>query len=64
VVRRGGAARTLGVDHVSLDARYGEMLFIVGPSGNGKTTLLSIISGILRPDAGSVAIGGTDTFRS
>jgi putative ABC transport system ATP-binding protein len=57
-----GAARTLGVDHVSLDAAFGEMLFIVGPSGSGKTTLLSIISGILRPDEGSVTIGETDIW--
>ena len=29
------------------------MLYVVGPSGSGKTTMLSMISGILRPDCGS-----------
>jgi putative ABC transport system ATP-binding protein len=58
-----GAARTLAVDHAALDAYFGEMLFIVGPSGSGKTTFLSIISGILRPDEGSVSIKGTDIWK-
>lgn len=58
-----GAARTIAVDHAALDAYFGEMLFIVGPSGSGKTTFLSIISGILRPDEGSVSIKGTDIWK-
>jgi ABC-type lipoprotein export system ATPase subunit len=43
-------------------AHFGEMLYIVGPSGSGKITLLSIISGILRPDEGTVTINGTDIW--
>lgn len=38
----------------------GERLAIVGPSGSGKTTLLNLIAGILRPDAGSIAVAGMD----
>jgi putative ABC transport system ATP-binding protein len=34
------------------------MLYVVGPSGSGKTTMLSMISGILRPNAGTVKIEG------
>ena len=51
-----GEARTQAVDAVDFVARFGEMVFIVGPSGSGKTTFLSLISGILRPDSGTVAI--------
>ena len=51
-----GNARMKAVDEVALVAQFGEMVFIVGPSGSGKTTLPSMISGILRPDAGTVTI--------
>jgi putative ABC transport system ATP-binding protein len=57
-----GEARTHAVKEVSFDARFGEMLYIVGPSGSGKTTMLSMISGILRPDSGTVKIEGTDIW--
>lgn len=53
---------TLAVSDVAFEARYGEILFIVGPSGSGKTTMLSMVSGILRPDAGTVTIAGTDLW--
>jgi putative ABC transport system ATP-binding protein len=43
--------------------RFGEMMFIVGPSGSGKTTMLSMISGILRPDAGQVEVDGRDIWQ-
>jgi len=45
---------------VDLEARFGEMLMIVGPSGCGKTTLLSVICGTMRYDAGSVEVFGRD----
>ncbi|HVO45830.1 MAG TPA: ABC transporter ATP-binding protein [Steroidobacteraceae bacterium] len=57
-----GAARTHAVKDVSFDARFGEMLYVVGPSGSGKTTMLSMISGILRPDSGSVRIEDADIW--
>jgi len=44
---------------IDLDIEAGEMTFLVGPSGCGKTTLLSIIAGILKPDAGEVEVLGT-----
>ncbi len=53
-----GSARTRALQDVSFEARFGEMLYIVGPSGSGKTTMLSVISGILRPDAGTVSVKG------
>jgi putative ABC transport system ATP-binding protein len=38
----------------------GERLAIVGPSGTGKTTLLNLVAGILRPDAGTIRVAGTE----
>jgi putative ABC transport system ATP-binding protein len=57
-----GEARTVAVRDVSFEAYFGEMLFIVGPSGSGKTTMLSMVSGILRPNAGKVEIEGSDIW--
>lgn len=57
-----GEARTHAVKDVSFEASFGEMLYIVGPSGSGKTTMLSMISGILRPNGGKVMLEGTDIW--
>ena len=57
-----GEARTHAVRDVSFAAAFGEMLYVVGPSGSGKTTMLSMVSGILRPDSGTVRIDGADIW--
>ena len=43
---------------INLQANDGEFLALLGPSGSGKTTLLRSIAGFLRPEAGSLRIGG------
>src|SRR5436309_13274514 len=43
---------------LDLEAGAGEMVAVAGENGTGKTTLLRILAGDLRPDAGSVAIRG------
>ena len=48
---------------VSLTLRPGHIHSLIGPNGAGKTTLLNILSGIVRPDRGSVELFGKDTSR-
>jgi iron(III) transport system ATP-binding protein len=45
------------VDRVSLDIADGELFTLLGPSGCGKTTLLRLIAGFYRPDAGDLVFG-------
>lgn len=47
-------------DGVDLDIARGRITAILGPSGTGKTTLLKLIGGQLRPDAGRVSVEGRD----
>ncbi|MCB9845319.1 MAG: metal ABC transporter ATP-binding protein [Phycisphaeraceae bacterium] len=51
------------VDRVSLRVEIGERLGILGPNGGGKSTLLKLVLGLLRPDSGSISILG-QTARS
>ena len=46
------------VDGVSFDVRPGEIVGLVGPNGSGKTTVLNMISGALRPDSGEIRYMG------
>ncbi len=52
----------------ALDVRWsleeGQVLALFGPSGAGKSTTLHAIAGLLRPDQGRIAIGGTTVFDS
>jgi len=48
------------VDDVSLEVAEGRIVALIGPNGAGKTTLFAMISGFLRPDAGTVVFRGTD----
>ena len=57
-----GETRTHAVKDVTFDAYFGEILYVVGPSGSGKTTMLSMISGILRPNSGSVKIDDVEIW--
>ena len=53
----GGVRAVAGV---SFDLAAGEMLALIGPNGAGKTTCFNIVNGQLKPDAGSVVLGGTE----
>ena len=56
--------RTTAVDGIDLTVRRGEIYGFVGPNGAGKTTSLSMMTGLLRPDGGSVVVGEDDVWRS
>jgi putative ABC transport system ATP-binding protein len=55
VKRYGSQAALAGVD---IDIRQGEAVAIVGPSGSGKTSLLHVLAGIVRADAGEIELSG------
>jgi len=50
--------RAQALSGVSLEVRRGETVGLIGPNGAGKTTLLSCLLGFLRPDRGTVTVGG------
>ena len=50
------------VDGLKLTVRAGEFYALVGPNGAGKTTTLRMIAGLLRPDAGTICVGGIDAL--
>src|SRR5438445_6272154 len=56
-VRFGGI---VALDRVSLDLNRGEILGLIGPNGAGKTTLFNCISGVIRPDHGSILFETND----
>lgn len=51
------------VDHVDFRVEAGEMLGLIGSNGAGKTTLVNVVSGLLRPDGGTIAFEGRDVTR-
>lgn len=58
VEKRFGSLRAL--DGVSLQIGEGEFFGLLGPNGAGKTTLISCLAGLVRPDAGKLAVLGHD----
>lgn len=50
-------------DGIDLDIPRGQVMAILGPSGTGKTTLLKLISGQLRPDRGEILVDGENVQR-
>ena len=45
-------------EDLNLQARHGEITAVLGPSGTGKTTLLRLLMGAIRPEAGRVSVFG------
>lgn len=59
-----GLYKSFGKEHVleniNFEIQSGEIVFIMGPSGTGKTVLLKHLIGLMKPDQGRVMIDGTD----
>ncbi len=51
------------LDMVDLDIEAGEFVSLMGSSGTGKSTLLNLVSGIDRPDSGTIRVAGTDVTK-
>ncbi len=63
--RRGapGTPAVRATDGVELEVRRGEVFGLLGPNGAGKSTLVRQLTGLLRPDTGSIEILGHDIVR-
>jgi ABC-type branched-subunit amino acid transport system ATPase component len=48
----------VAVDALGFSVNHGEIVGLLGPNGSGKTTVLNLLSGVLRPDSGRVAFRG------
>jgi len=56
-VRFGGLTALSGI---SLGVEPGEVVGIIGPNGAGKTTLFNVLSGITKPESGTLYLGGQE----
>jgi len=59
----GGAARVHILRDIGLNIGRGEAVGLLGPSGSGKSTLLMVMTGLERPDSGSVVVAGKNLQR-
>src|SRR5262245_32014385 len=50
----------VAVDAISFELAENEVLGLIGPNGSGKTTVLNLISGALKPNAGAIRLYGKD----
>jgi branched-chain amino acid transport system ATP-binding protein len=52
--------RLVAVDDLSFEVREGEILGMMGPNGAGKTTVFNLLTGIIKPDGGSITFEGKE----
>ncbi len=58
----GTSFRKTALDGVSFEIEQGEVLGIIGHTGSGKSTLVQLLNGLLRPTSGRVYLNGTDIW--
>jgi putative ABC transport system ATP-binding protein len=58
-----GHLEVIALKNINLQVQPGELIVIIGPSGSGKTTLLNVISGMEKPNAGSVRVKDLEVTR-
>jgi putative ABC transport system ATP-binding protein len=57
------AGSFLALSDIDLELMEGEFVAVIGKSGSGKSTLMNVLTGIDRPSAGSIVVGGEDIRR-
>ncbi|MBF0417765.1 MAG: ABC transporter ATP-binding protein [Magnetococcales bacterium] len=66
MIRMTGVSKRFGpiaaVDGIDLEVRRGEVVGFLGPNGAGKTTTMRMLSGLLAPSEGSIAVAGIDVL--
>jgi ABC-type multidrug transport system ATPase subunit len=55
--------KVLAVDNVSFEVKRGEVFGLIGPDGAGKTTVLQMIAGVLKPTSGNVFVSGVEVTK-
>jgi branched-chain amino acid transport system permease protein len=53
----------VAADHIDLLVNRGEVVSVIGPNGSGKTTLFNMLTGLVKPDSGTVMYHGIDITR-
>ena len=54
----------MAVDHINAQIRDGSVFGLIGTNGAGKSTFLRMLSGVLKPDEGSVTIDGKEVYEN
>jgi ABC-type lipoprotein export system ATPase subunit len=62
VYDRGGTGSFTAVENVDINIMCGDFVNIIGRSGSGKSTMLNMIAGLLRPTSGKILMDGTDLW--
>jgi ABC-2 type transport system ATP-binding protein len=57
-------AKVKALENINLNVRDGEIFGFLGPNGAGKTTTIKLITGILKPDSGSIKVNGIDIVKT
>ena len=59
-----GDTRITALEDVSISVQAGKICGLIGPDGAGKTTLMRLAAGLLKPDSGSIQAPGIDVVNS
>ncbi len=58
VYMQGGPFEKVALDHISLEIHQGEFIGLIGHTGSGKSTLIQLLNGLLKPTSGTITVGG------
>ena len=63
IYAKGTPFSRVALDNISFDVEEGQFVAIIGHTGSGKSTLVSHLNGLLKPESGSVFLHGEDIFK-